>query len=271
MAQKGTGSETARSRSFNYDSLSRLLCASNPETTTAACPTANTGYVAGTVGYTYDANSNVKSRTDARSVTTNYAYDSLNRLTAKTYSNAPAGTMSSCYLYGTSPNSTGRLIAEWTQAGSCSSTPPANPQSVRYYDAYDTMGRVLTERQCVAGFCTSTSSQTPNCTSVMSATGLQYCYDLAGNLLAYSNGLATSAVPTYPQQALLFSQSFDGVGRLSAVDSSWSDTTHPAQLFGGTSYSPANALTNWNLGAHVAVTRSFAARLWVTGLTAVQQ
>jgi len=255
VAQKGTSAVTQRARSFTYDSLSRLITSANPET--------------GTNQYTYDANSNVKSRTDARGVVTNYAYDALNRLTSKAYTNAPAGTMTSCYLYGSSTGFFNRLIAEWTQSGSCSSTPPSNPQSVRYYDAYDSMGRVLTERQCVAGFCTSTASA--NCTSLSSATGLQYCYDAAGNLLAYSNGLATAAVPTYPQQALLFSQNFDGAGRLATVGSSWNDTTHPTQLFGGTSYSPANALTNWNLGAHVAVTRSYAARLWVTGESAVQQ
>jgi hypothetical protein len=102
---------------------------------------------------------------------------------------------------------------------------------------------------------------------------LQYCYDLAGNLLAYTNGVTVGVVPAYQQQALLFSQTFDAAGRLSGVYSSWTnDSTHPSTLFSGTSYSPANALTNWVLGAHLAVTRSYdPARLWVTGQSAQKQ
>jgi hypothetical protein len=182
--------------------------------------------------------------------------------------------MTSCYLYGSSTGFFGRLVAKWTQTGSCSTAPPSNAQSVRYYDAYDTMGRVLTERQCVAGFCTSTAAQSSpslNCTSLSNATGLQYCYDLIGNLLAYSNGVTTASVPTYPQQALLFSQSFDSAGRLATVNSSWVDPTHPTPLFSNTTYSPASALTSWLLGAHVGVNRSYSTRLWVTGQTANQQ
>jgi hypothetical protein len=49
--QKGNNT-TARVRSFSYDSLSRLLCAANPESGTGTCPTAPTGYIAGTTGYT---------------------------------------------------------------------------------------------------------------------------------------------------------------------------------------------------------------------------
>ncbi len=41
----------------------------------------------GTITYTYDANSNVATKTDARSITTTYGYDALNRLTSSTYSN----------------------------------------------------------------------------------------------------------------------------------------------------------------------------------------
>jgi len=267
-ASGGTG-EVART--FTYDALNELLTANNPETGTVCYGTWSSSNC--TSGY--DANGNLQQRTDARGVTTKYWYDVRNRLIQKTYMNAPAGTMTSCYLYGSSPNSIGRLIAEWTQPGSCASAPPSTAQSVRYYDAYDKMGRVLTERQCVAGYCTSTAAQTlpsANCTSLTSATGLQYCYDLAGNLLAYSNGVSTATVPTYPQQAILFQQTFDTAGRLSAVYSSWNDTTHPSPLFSNATYSTANALTNWLLGAHLAVTRSYdPARLWVTGQSAKQQ
>ncbi len=68
-------------RSFAYDGLRRLTSATNPEQTK---PTS----------YTYDANNNIQTRTDALGVTTTYSYDALNRLTGKTYSDntTPNGT-----------------------------------------------------------------------------------------------------------------------------------------------------------------------------------
>jgi RHS repeat-associated protein len=54
----------SHTRTFTYDSLSRLLCSSNPENSFAACPTsATTAYTPGTVGYAYDADSNVATKT----------------------------------------------------------------------------------------------------------------------------------------------------------------------------------------------------------------
>jgi RHS repeat-associated protein len=54
----------SHARSFTYDSLSRLLCASNPENSFAACPTGATNtYTPGTTGYTYDTNGNLKTKT----------------------------------------------------------------------------------------------------------------------------------------------------------------------------------------------------------------
>lgn len=78
----------SRPRSFTYDGLSHLLCSSNPENASAICP-ANGGTLpsSGAVLYDYDANGNVKSKTDARSITTNYAYDVGNRLLSRSYPN----------------------------------------------------------------------------------------------------------------------------------------------------------------------------------------
>lgn len=241
-----------RPRTFTYDGLSRLLTSTNPET--------------GSTGYTYDANGNVLTKTDARGVVAHHSYDALNRLISKTYTNASAGTMSSCYQYDTAANGIGYLSAKWTQTGSCSSAPPSNYQSLRVYGAYDAMGRTLIEQQCAAGYCTSASipSQPPaNCTTLSSATGLQYCYDLVGNLLAYSNGVTTSTAGNYAQRAMLFSQTFDAAGRLGAVGSSWSDSTHPATLFKVNEYTPFNALSNWTFGTSQIYGRSYDERLRV--------
>ena len=63
------GSQT---RTFVYDSLSRLTKGTNPES--------------GAIAYTYDNNGNLTQRTDARSVVTAYTYDGLDRLTRRSYS-----------------------------------------------------------------------------------------------------------------------------------------------------------------------------------------
>ncbi len=70
VTQSGVTGETPRIRSFVYDSLSRLASATNPET--------------GTIGYSYDANGNVKTKTtpapnsvpgSGQTVTMTYSYD----------------------------------------------------------------------------------------------------------------------------------------------------------------------------------------------------
>lgn len=62
------GSQT---RTFSYDSLSRLRTAVNPES--------------GSASYQYDDNGNMVVKTDARAVSTHFAYDSLNRITRRWY------------------------------------------------------------------------------------------------------------------------------------------------------------------------------------------
>jgi YD repeat-containing protein len=262
------GSPNGRTRGFAYDGLSRLLTAQNPETGTICYGQ----WVGSTCANGYDGNSNLVYKTDARGVATNYSYDALNRLLSKTYTNAPAGTMSSCYQYDSAVNGNGRLGASWTQAGGCSSA-PTNYQSLRAYGHYDAMGRALTEQQCTTGYCTSASvpsQPSANCTSLSSAAGLQYCYDLAGNPLAYSNGLTTQAAGQYPQHALLFAQTFDSVGRLNSLSSSWSDPTHPQSLFSAPVYTPFNALSTWLLGTQLTTSRTYDTRLRVTGQSSVQ-
>jgi RHS repeat-associated protein len=80
-----TVTQGSQTRSFTYDSLSRLRTAINPEN--------------GTNTYQYDDNGNLIVKTDARCVSTNcvsthYSYDSLNRITRKWYnfSNSPTQT-----------------------------------------------------------------------------------------------------------------------------------------------------------------------------------
>lgn len=78
-------------RYFMYDSLSRLLRAKNPEqdanaSLTPALTDALTAQSAWAMAYSYDANGNLETRTDARNIATTYAYDVLNRNTTVSYS-----------------------------------------------------------------------------------------------------------------------------------------------------------------------------------------
>ena len=144
------GSQT---RSFAYDSLSRLTSATNPES--------------GTIAYAYDNNGNLTQRTDARGVVTAYTYDRLDRLTRRSYSYTGSETevrlettrvdyaYDSCGSY-----SRGRLCSVTAKKG-------ATDVSRTAYNRYDALGRVLESTQRTGG-----SSYT-----------MAYAYDRAGNLI----------------------------------------------------------------------------------------
>jgi len=176
--QKGvSGTDTPRIRSFTYDSLSRLLTATNPET--------------GKISYSYDATGNVLTKTDARGLTTSYAYDALNRVTQKSYNDGVTSTV----LYGydlpslnftfpagnpnpslqvTLKNTIGRLSA----ANVPGETNPAGASLYAY--SYDAMGRIVNQWVSTPSDATGTSPVFP----------LSYIYDLAGNVtdLTYPDG-----------------------------------------------------------------------------------
>jgi RHS repeat-associated protein len=160
-----------RIRTFTYDSLSRLLCASNPESSIAQCPTqATSTYTSGTVGYSYDANSNLISETDARGIMTGYGHDALNRVISKTSSGA-TNIAGFNYTFGydsVSPpatNGVGRLLYITN-----------NINAAEEY-SYDSMGRI-----------TSQIDSLPSAPQSLLTTSAQY--DLAGNLkqLTYPDG-----------------------------------------------------------------------------------
>lgn len=110
-----TVNQGTQTRTFNYDSLSRLRSAINPES--------------GTVTYTYDDNGNLSTKTDARGVLSTYIYDGLNRATSRSYSD---GTPAVTYSYDSSAisNGKGRLASVSSSVSTYS------------YSGYDAMGRV---------------------------------------------------------------------------------------------------------------------------------
>ncbi len=251
VKQKGQSqnSSGATTRSFTYDSLSRLISASNPET--------------GTIGYAYDANGNVQAKTDARGVLTNYSYDPLNRLISKTYSNDPSNTPSSCYQYDTriggsnDQYSGGRLALEWTQKGAC---PGANgiQNQIPYmaitgtaFVNHDAMGRIVGDLQA-----------TP--TKVTTHLNFAYGYDLAGDETYVGNPVGAAG------NMLYLNTSFDGAAHMNTLTSSWG--TYPTNLYtvGQGGYGPVGPLS-WSLGTSLSVSENYTKRLQVSNITVAGQ
>jgi len=174
-------------RTFIYDSMSRLTSALNPET----------GSTAVTYSYLLSGSpcagdpSQPCTKTDARSVTTTYSYDTMNRLVGKSYGSLP--DLASCYQYDTKlssamdPYPMGQLTAEWQQPGSCSSgaqsSVPSNAIAARIHSNHDALGRVGLDQQCLTA--SSCSASTGN---------FVYSYNLIGGMVQANNGIATTAV-----------------------------------------------------------------------------
>jgi YD repeat-containing protein len=248
-----TLSSSARKRNFTYDSLSRLLSATNPET--------------GTVTYLYDGNGNVISKTDARGVTISYTYDALNRVLSNSYSNDPSGTPSSCYQYDLSSvcNGIGRQSNAWTQsasaAPSCSTS--ASFLTKRSISCYDVMGRVTSERQYTIANQASGTPYSP-----------LYTYDLAGDLTSSTDGITPAPTTSTPSPScastnggtLTFVNCYDTAGRLQSLYSNWNDnSTHPAELLSSPSYAAPGELTGVTYGNGLILSRLYDNRLRITG------
>ena len=215
-------------RTFAYDSLSRLLCAANPETGTATCPNPGTGsYTTGTTGYTYDANGNLTQRTrpapnqasGSTTVATTYAYDGLNRLTQKSYSDGV--TLPALFGYDqtnitmgsqqfTIANSVGRL--SWTCVESSSTCLTMSALS------YDPIGRTAELWQ----------TNPVNSNNIW----VSYGYDLLGDEINRNlNGDTYAAV-------------YNAIGQLTSFTATdYTDSTNPANLLTGAGYDPFGHLT----------------------------
>jgi len=164
--QKGNTTNTAlwRTRTSTYDSLSRLLTTTNPES--------------GIITWTYDVDSNVLTKKDARNNTITYNYDQLHRVAtvgathAKSYSN---GDPAVDYFFDQTAYN-GLTITEGVnhQTGMADATGTSA-------STFDSEGRVLSENQTV------------NITGVTTAPvtkALTYTYKLDGSMasLTYPSG-----------------------------------------------------------------------------------
>lgn len=159
--QVGDGS-APRTRSFVYDSLSRLTSSSNPES--------------GIINYIYDGVGNILSKTSpapnqtgTATSTISYCYDTLDRITSKSYTaqSCPATSPTAVYSYDQGTNGISRLTGMVDSSG----------QTTRVYDP---MGRVTTLSQTVSGL--------PGNTSVSSSQIYTYWLDGSLKTLTYPSG-----------------------------------------------------------------------------------
>jgi RHS repeat-associated protein len=236
----GVAQAGSRQRSFSYDSLARLLTATNPES--------------GTLTYTYDADGNVTTKTTPQqnqpnsSVTTtlSYCYDALNRMTSKAFTNqsCPMSSPVATYSYDGS-NCLGQ--------GSCYNighrtgmTDAAGSESW----AYDAMGRLEIQ------------SRTTN--SVTKTTSYTYNLDSSVATMTYPSGRVLTYTP-------------DTGGRASSL---LDNTTNAYYVTGtcandvsgnGTCYAPQGAVALLQNGSSLVSTHIYNNRLqpcWMYSTTA---
>lgn len=189
-----TVTQGVQTRSFVYDSLSRLTSAANPES--------------GTVTYQYDSNGNLTKKVDPRllpgsttvKVETTYTYDALNRVTSSAYNDS---TPDVTYTYDAAAvaNSKGRL----TRVNSSVSTYD--------YTGYDEAGRVTASTQTTDG----------------QAYQMDYSYDLAGNLASQTYPSGRVVTNAYDDTGRLIQVSGQKTGEAAKTyASNFSYTAHGA-------------------------------------------
>lgn len=238
-----TVTQGGQTRTFAYDSLSRSVSATNPESGTVTCQ--------------YDSNGNVIQRTDARNITTVYSYDALNRPTSKTYQNDPNGTPVVNFYYDsqTLPTgapafdrgySTGMLVAV-TYGGTSAGT----------YGGFDAMGRTVRQYQQTDGVnylveaiynkAGGTTSQTyPSVPGYADRRTVTYSYDGAARLSAFTSGATSFAASAnvssigYASQGMLSTETL-GNGLVHSV--TYNNRLQPGQITLGTSGSPSSVMS----------------------------
>jgi RHS repeat-associated protein len=192
VTQNGSNSSYARTRRFSYDSLSELTSAQNPES--------------GTISYAYDADGNVIAKTapspnqpstGTNTVVTTYSYDTLNRMTGKSYVDSYTSNPATAYaLFG----------YDGVALTGCTTSPPSDTDSypigrrTAMCDgsggtawSHDKMGRILKVRRTIGTVKGEYDNDAYNLDgSVQSITALayqvNYNYNKARQPISVANG-----------------------------------------------------------------------------------
>jgi RHS repeat-associated protein len=222
------GSQT---RNFSYDLLSRLTTATNPES--------------GTINYYYTTSggslcsgdmSAICRRTDARSITTTYGYDALNRLISKSYSDSTPGVK---YGYdgvapsGCTPPTLTTMNGLGRRTSMCD-----GPGGTAW--SYDSVGNALAEKR-------TTNSVTDTFT---------YTFNLDSTVatVAYPSTHILTYQPGGAQRSLWVLDTTNG------INYAWGPCTNNTSTTGAC-YAPQGALSNLNNGSSLVSTSFYNSRL----------
>jgi RHS repeat-associated protein len=244
LTQVVQGTQT---RTFTYSSLSRLISAHNPES--------------GTVIYTYDAGGNLLSKSDARGITITYSYDVLSRNTSVDYSDTAAINPDVTRVYDNpAPSAYGRGRFWYDYKGGNHTV--GSEVEHRAVDAYDALGRPLTQRQMFKTGGAWSPAYTTSRTYTRSGIGTQtlpsghtvsYSFDTAGRVSGFTGNLGDGVTRTYAANTI-----YDEAGRLKREQfGTLTPLYHKrhyntrGQLYDVRLSSDANDEWSWNRGALV--------------------
>jgi RHS repeat-associated protein len=225
--------QSGQTRSYAHDMLGRLTSAKVPEVNYAGTQCSTT--------FGYDANGNLTSKVAplenqdsscSSTVTTTYAYNSLNQLTSKTYSD---GTPSVSFSYGQSSVtlgswSSGTLTNPLGRLTEATTTSSGSVKTGVVY-SYDPVGRTSEFWQCNPSNCGA------------SAYALSYTYDKAGDVTSW----------VHPDTSLhsggfTLTNTINGAQQIMAIQSSWQDTSHPQYLAENVTYTAWGAVSQLQNG-----------------------
>ncbi|NOT60998.1 MAG: RHS repeat-associated core domain-containing protein [Acidobacteria bacterium] len=218
-------------RLFAYDSLSRLVAVNNPEQS-FSCGFAWTdpaGNSIWTMGYTYDSNGNLLTRSDADARVTTYAYDALNRPLTVRYNNYNNGSADTDFTYDTATNGKGRFataINKSTRWYSTADSPNYKPYwHKEAVSAYDALGRPTAKSQGFMMF------SAPNVPTTWKDYTMSRTYNAAGMITS----------ETYPSGRVV-SYGYDVAGRGNSFTGNLGDGNQ-RNYATGTIYNEANQMT----------------------------
>jgi RHS repeat-associated protein len=206
--------DTARIRSFMYDSLSRLVTATSPEAGTICYGNVQSGRPTFNIAVTprttnciegYDSNGNPLYKTDARGKIISYTYDQLNRLTLKQYND---GTPPAVFGYDGNDQNGNSLAQDgfYSSNGIGRLSFLDNATNTGLIFSYDAMGRITAETQGLpsvswgpVAFAGYDLAGHMNCLTYPDGRHVQQTFDSAGRLNNSSlvNLCGTSATQNY--------------------------------------------------------------------------
>jgi RHS repeat-associated protein len=222
-----TAKEIPRTRSFTYDSLSRLITAQNPETGIDCYGQWSGSSVgSGTCQNGYDANGNLLYKTNANNVVMYYTYDNLNRLLTKYTTASVNGWVDDGYLYD---QPFGNGIGRLTHTGSSTSGTSIG---------YDSMGRIILTAESTRDIPWSSNL------------GFTATYDLVGDLTSLN----------YPDGRKIM-ETWDGAGRLATIASPETANSAAINYISDITYTPTSAAQLFTLGSGITQTSTFNNRL----------